>query len=120
MVMMFNCIVYRSSNLYRISKKLVEELEEKNEEVRDEQGELIESLLTKIGQASNDNADDLKRLSGVGPALEKKLNQLGVYKYQQILKMSDKEFTILNRLIDTFPKSKSKFWSGEANILNQI
>ncbi len=101
-------------------KKLVEELEEKNEEVRDEQGELIESLLTKIGQASNDNADDLKRLSGVGPALEKKLNQLGVYKYQQILKMSDKEFTILNRLIDTFPKSKSKFWSGEANILNQI
>jgi molybdopterin-containing oxidoreductase family membrane subunit len=101
-------------------KKLVEELEEKNEEIRDEQGELIESLLTKIGQASNDNADDLKRLSGVGPVLEEKLNQLGVYKYQQILKMSDREFNILNRLIDAFPKSKSKFWSGEANILNQI
>ena len=101
-------------------KKLVEELEEKNEEVRDEQGELIETLLMKIGQASNDNADDLKRLSGVGPALEEKLNHLGVYKYQQILKMSDKEFNILNRLIDAFPKTKSKFWSGEANILNQI
>ena len=101
-------------------KKLIEELEEKNEEVRDEQGELIESLLTKIGQASNESADDLKRLSGVGPALERKLNQLGVYKYKQILKMSDREFNILSRLIDAFPKSKSKFWSGEANILNQI
>lgn len=101
-------------------KGLVEELEQKNEEVRDEKGELIESLLLKIGDASNDNADDLKRLSGVGPALEKKLNQLGVYKYQQISRMSDKEFTILNRLIDAFPRSKSKFWSGEANILNQI
>ena len=101
-------------------KGMVEELEEKNEEVRDEKGELIESLLLKIGDASNDNADDLKRLSGVGPALEKKLNQLGVYKYQQISRMSDKEFTILNRLIDAFPRSKSKFWSGEANILNQI
>jgi len=52
-------------------KGLVEELEQKNEEVRDEKGELIESLLLKIGDASNDNADDLKRLSGVGPALEK-------------------------------------------------
>ena len=101
-------------------KGMVEELEQKNEEVRDEKGELIESLLLKIGDASNDNADDLKRLSGVGPALEKKLNQLGVYKYQQISRMSDKEFTILNRLIDAFPRSKSKFWSGEANILNQI
>ncbi len=101
-------------------KGMVEELEQKNEEVRDEKGELIESLLLKIGDASNDNADDLKRLSGVGPALEKKLNQIGVYKYQQISKMSDKEFTILNRLIDAFPKSKSRFWSGEANILNQI
>ena len=101
-------------------KGLVEELEQKNEEVRDEKGELIESLLLKIGDASNDNADDLKRLSGVGPALEKKLNRLGVYKYQQISRMSDKEFTILNRLIDAFPRSKSKFWSGEANILNQI
>ena len=89
-------------------------------EVKDEQGELIESLLLKIGQASDENADDLKRLSGVGSALEKKLNQLGVYKYQQISKMSDKEFNILDRLIDAFPKSKSKFWSGEANILNKI
>jgi len=30
------------------------------------------------------NPDDLKRISGVGPVLEKKLNGFGVYKYSQI------------------------------------
>ena len=30
------------------------------------------------------NVDDLKRISGVGPVLEKKLNGFGVYKYSQI------------------------------------
>ncbi|MDR9448990.1 MAG: NrfD/PsrC family molybdoenzyme membrane anchor subunit [Psychroflexus sp.] len=101
-------------------KQLVEELEEQKEEVKDEKTELIESLLLNIGDASSENADDLKRLSGIGPALEDKLNQMGVYTYQQISKMTDKDFNILNRLIDAFPKAKSKFWSGEANILNKI
>lgn len=31
-----------------------------------------------------DDADDLKVISGVGPALEKTLNEMGVYKYIQI------------------------------------
>jgi general L-amino acid transport system ATP-binding protein len=30
------------------------------------------------------NPDDLKRINGVGPALEKKLNGFGIYKYSQI------------------------------------
>ena len=66
-----------------------------------------------------DVADDLKRLSGVGPALEDKLNQVGVYTYNQITKMSEREFNILDQLINKFPKSKTKFWTGEANLLNK-
>lgn len=38
----------------------------------------------KLYGAAPDNIDDLKAISGVGPALEKKLNALGVYKYEQI------------------------------------
>ncbi len=35
-------------------------------------------------KAAKGDADDLKKISGVGPALEKKLNDLGVYHFSQI------------------------------------
>lgn len=38
----------------------------------------------KLYGAAPDNIDDLKVISGIGPALEKKLNDLGVYRYEQI------------------------------------
>lgn len=100
-------------------EKLVEELESKNEEVTEGDGSLVETLVLNIGKASKDMADDLKRLSGVGPVLEEKLNQVGVYTYNQISKMSEKEFNILDELIQQFPKAKTKFWTGEANLLNK-
>jgi molybdopterin-containing oxidoreductase family membrane subunit len=98
--------------------KLIADLENKNEEIADENGNLAQTLVLNIGKATQDMADDLKRLSGVGPVLEEKLNQLGIYTYNQIMNMSEKEFSILDQLISKFPKSKTKFWSGEANILN--
>ena len=33
-------------------------------------------------------ADDLKKLPGVSPAIEKKLNDLGIFHYQQIAELS--------------------------------
>jgi len=100
-------------------EKLIEEMENENEEVTTADGGLVETLVLNIGKASKDVADDLKRLSGVGPALEEKLNQVGVYTYNQITKMSENEFNILDQLIQKFPKSKTKFWTGEANLLNK-
>ena len=100
-------------------EKLVEEIENQNEEVTSEEGNLVGTLVLNIGKASQEMADDLKRLSGVGPALEDKLNQVGVYTYNQITKMSEREFNILDQLINKFPKSKTKFWTGEANLLNK-
>jgi molybdopterin-containing oxidoreductase family membrane subunit len=100
-------------------KKLIEELESKNEEVTSVDGNLVETLVLNIGKASKEVADDLKKLSGVGPALELKLNQLGVYTYNQIIKMSENEVQILDQLISKFPKSQAKFWTGEANLLNK-
>lgn len=100
-------------------EELVEDLETKNEEVTEGDGNLVETLILNIGKASQDVADDLKRLSGVGPALEEKLNQVGIYTYNQIAKMSEREFNILDQLIQKFPKTKTKFWTGEANLLNK-
>jgi molybdopterin-containing oxidoreductase family membrane subunit len=99
-------------------EKMIAGLESAKEEVTDESGNLAQTLVLNIGKATQDMADDLKRLSGVGPALEKKLNAVGVYTYNQIINMTEKEYTILEQLISKFPKAKTKFWSGEANILN--
>jgi large subunit ribosomal protein L21 len=38
----------------------------------------------KFLDAPEGNADDLKKISGVGPVLEKKLNALGIYHFSQI------------------------------------
>ncbi len=99
-------------------ERLIEELENKNEEVTDESGNLAQTLILNIGKATQDMADDLKRLSGVNPTLELQLNQLGIYNYNQVINMTEKEYSILNQLISKFPIAKTKFWSGEANILN--
>jgi len=99
-------------------EKMVAGIEDANEGIADEGGNLAQTLVLNIGKATQDMADDLKRLSGVGPALEKKLNEVGVYTYNQVINMTEKEFSILEQLISKFPKTKTKFWSGEANILN--
>jgi len=40
--------------------------------------------------------DDLKLISGVGPVLEDKLNELGIYHFWQIGKFGDKDIDLVN------------------------
>ncbi len=64
-----------------------EVLDEIVEEVVDEPEPKVKTAAErkpKLYDAAPDKTDDLKVISGVGPALEKKLNELGVYKYDQI------------------------------------
>ncbi|WP_455169526.1 50S ribosomal protein L21 [Aegicerativicinus sediminis] len=53
----------------------------------------VDKLLHNIGTATKAEADDLKQINGIGPAYEKKLNEVGIYTYEQIskLKAADKE-----------------------------
>jgi NADH-quinone oxidoreductase subunit E len=39
-----------------------------------------------LTQARKSGGDDLKQIKGIGPALETKLNEMGVYHYDQIAK----------------------------------
>ncbi len=53
----------------------------------------IEKLLTSVGTALKSEADDLTKITGIGPAYEQKLNEVGIYTYEQIskLKAADKQ-----------------------------
>lgn len=39
-----------------------------------------------------DDADDLKKIKGIGPVIAKRLNQAGIYKYEQLAELTLDEF----------------------------
>jgi len=53
----------------------------------------VDKILHSIGTATKADADDLKEINGIGPAYEAKLNEIGIYTYEQIskLKAADRE-----------------------------
>lgn len=56
-----------------------------------------------FGMATEDEKDDLKLISGIGPFIEKKLNGIGIYTFEQISKFSSKDIQDVTTLIEFFP-----------------
>ncbi|RXG31630.1 NrfD/PsrC family molybdoenzyme membrane anchor subunit [Leeuwenhoekiella marinoflava] len=82
----------------------------------------IDLMLAKIGtyNPATQAADDLKKISGVGPVLEQKLHQLGIYTYDQVSKMTKTEYDLLDEIIDAFPgRAERDDWAGQAQNLKQ-
>ena len=82
----------------------------------------IDLMLAKIGtyDPATQSADDLKKISGVGPVLEQKLHQLGIYTYDQVSKMTKTEYDLLDEIIDAFPgRAERDDWAGQAQNLKQ-
>lgn len=75
-------------------------------------------LFERIGMASPAERDDLKAVKGIGPKLEKMLNELGVFTLKQISKMTDKEYDLIDELLDAFQgRAKRDDWAGQAGAL---
>lgn len=62
--------------------------------------------------------DDLQQIKGVGPAIEKTLNDLGIYRFEQIATMSEYE---IDRVAREFKGFRSRIyredWIGQARML---
>ncbi|MDP1547714.1 MAG: hypothetical protein Q8L87_17025 [Anaerolineales bacterium] len=53
------------------------------------------------------DADDLKKIKGIGPVIEKQLNKVGIYKYEQIAELTLDEFEeALDDLLRRFISSR--------------
>ncbi len=67
-----------------------------------------------------DGADDLQRIKGVGPAIEKTLNRLGIYRFYQIAGMSEVE---IDRVASELRGFRSRIyredWIGQARMLQR-
>ena len=53
----------------------------------------------RIGKFSAKQKDDLKKINGVGPFIEKKLNALGIYKFEQLAKLTDTDIQEIIKII---------------------
>ncbi len=56
-----------------------------------------------IKSASADEKDDLKKIGGVGPFIEAKLNRIGIYTFEQIASMTTDQAGKINEAIEFFP-----------------
>ncbi len=76
------------------------------------------ALLQAIGTATASDKDDLKKIKGVGPKLEISLNQIGIYTFAQVSKMTDVEYDLLDLLL-TASKGRAKRddWAGQVKSL---
>ncbi len=71
-----------------------------------------------FGTASIDVRDDLCKLNGIGPYIEQKLNEIGIYTYDQISRFKIEDIRVITELIDFFPdRIERDNWVGQANNL---
>lgn len=71
-----------------------------------------------FGKADETQKDDLKLISGVGPFIEKKLNSIGIYTFDQISRFNDEDIETVTALIEFFPgRIKRDDWKGQAKKL---
>ncbi|MDC1196366.1 molybdopterin oxidoreductase, partial [Crocinitomicaceae bacterium] len=78
----------------------------------------LSDLLGTIGTADESKKDDLKKLSGVGPAFETALNDAGIWTFEQISKMTKSEYDMMDALTGKFPgKAEKEDWASQAKEL---
>jgi len=75
-------------------------------------------LSLQIGHAKNTNAtqrDDLKKIHGIGPVIERALNKMGTYTYIQIARWTPSDIAKVARKIETVPERiKRDNWIASA------
>jgi small subunit ribosomal protein S2 len=67
--------------------------------------------------APEGQVDDLKKISGVGPVLEKKLNALGVTQFEQIANLSDEDIEKIDTALNFKGRISRDDWVGQAKAL---
>ncbi len=63
--------------------------------------------------------DDLQRIRGIGPTIEKTLNEMGIFRFNQIAELSEYDIDrVANRLRGFHSRIHREDWIGQARALN--
>ena len=94
---------------------LGDDLDASNEPTDEDAGEDADPDDIEVGRHSRDN---LKLIKGVGPAIEKTLNELGIFRFSQIAEMSEYDIDrVANRLKGFRSRIHREDWMGQAREL---
>ena len=79
--------------------------------------DVSELELGKVYDTAPDKVDDLKVISGVGPALEEKLHGFGIYTYEQIANWNDENIAAFDQLLSFKGRIERDDWLKQAKDL---
>ncbi|MCL5775500.1 NADH-quinone oxidoreductase subunit NuoE [Limibaculum sp. FT325] len=84
---------------------------------RPEQGSVAGSKPALLKKPRKGGADDLKKISGVGPKLESLLNELGVFHFDQIAAWTDDEIAWVDERLKFKGRIEREGWIAQAQAL---
>lgn len=76
-----------------------------------------EARQLKYLDAPEGEADDLKKISGVGPVLEKRLNELGIFHFWQVAKFEERDIELVNEAMSFPGRIERDEWIDQAKNL---
>jgi 1,4-alpha-glucan branching enzyme len=77
-----------------------------------------DQLLDRLGKAKASEKDDLKKIKGIGPKLEKMLNGLGIFTYRQLSQLQEADYETIDSLLDGFKgRARRDRWARQAAVL---
>ncbi len=103
----------------KVSSDIIEE-KVKTKDVITATEDQLNDLLGNLGtfDPSTQTADDLKKVNGIGPVMEKKLNEIGIFTFDQVSKMTKTEYDLLDNITGSFPgRAQRDDWAGQAENL---
>lgn len=75
---------------------------------------------SRFTPASWEVKDDLSLISGIGPVIHKKLNELGIYSFQQIAEFTPEDIDMVQKALKRFPdRIGRENWIGQAYALRK-
>ena len=80
----------------------------------------VSDLLSAVGtfDATTQQPDNLKKVKGIGPQMEATLNEIGIYTFAQVARMTESEYNLLDSITGSFPgRAQRDDWAGQAAIL---
>lgn len=80
-------------------------------------GSVHSQLLSKAGAVQPSTVDDLQKIRGIGVLIEKKLNVMGVYSYDQIANWSAGDIHRVSSALDFKGRIEREDWVQQARIL---
>jgi len=78
-----------------------------------------ESAELKFMDGPNGEPDDLKKISGVGPKIRDRLNELGIYHFSQIVAFSAEEIAMVDEKLNFKGRIERDDWVSQATELSQ-